>query len=88
LLLKELETSVQPLKNTSANHLPVILKSDTETASKFVECFTIMSGLQNSLENHMWLPECHNKHFGILKRLSVRIFKISTHFIKGKEKKT
>jgi hypothetical protein len=26
--------------------------------------------------------------FGILKRLSVRIFKISTHFIKGKEKKT
>jgi hypothetical protein len=31
---RELETSIQPLKKLTANHLPVILKSNTETRFK------------------------------------------------------
>jgi hypothetical protein len=32
---RELETSIQPLKKPTANHLPVILKSNTETRFKY-----------------------------------------------------
>ncbi len=31
---RELEISIQPLKKPTANHLPVILKSNTETCFK------------------------------------------------------
>jgi hypothetical protein len=73
---RELGTSIQPLKKPTANHLPVILKSNTETRLNFVEFFTIfssayrkvefftiISGLRNNLQNHRRLPECRNKHF-------------------------
>ncbi len=62
---RELETPIQPLKKPTANHLPVILKSDTEThpLQNFLEFFTIISDLRNNLQNHRRLRECRNKQF-------------------------
>jgi hypothetical protein len=51
------------LKKPTANHLPVILKSNTKPASKIFEFFTIICGLWNNLQNQRRLPECRNKHF-------------------------
>jgi hypothetical protein len=53
---KELCVSIQPLKMPTVNHPPV-MKSNTVTRSK------IISGLRYSLQNHRWVPVCHNKQF-------------------------
>jgi hypothetical protein len=49
---REMETSNQPLKKTTANHLRLIFKSNTLTlpASKMFEVFTLVSGLRNNLQ--------------------------------------
>jgi hypothetical protein len=39
-LQRELETSIQPLKKPTANHLPVILKSNIETSFKIILNFS------------------------------------------------
>jgi hypothetical protein len=60
-----LETSIQPLKKLTANHLPVIFKSNTETRIKNFEFFTSSPayGTIYLILNHRRLPECRNKHF-------------------------
>jgi hypothetical protein len=50
---RELETSIQPLKKPTANHLPVILKIEPKPASS----------PRNNLQSHRRLPECRNKQF-------------------------
>jgi hypothetical protein len=74
---REMETAIQPLKKTTANHLRVIFKSNTLPASKMFEVFTLVSGLRNNLQNHRRLFEWRNAATSIWKRVSVRIFKIS-----------
>jgi hypothetical protein len=71
---RELETSIQLLKKPTANYLPVILKSNTETRLTFFEFF----------HHHLRLTEqftesqaaSMNAATSILKRVSERIFKI------------
>jgi hypothetical protein len=53
---KRIENLNQPLKKTTANHLSVISKSNTEIRLK-------ISGLRNNLQYHRRLPEWSNKHF-------------------------
>jgi hypothetical protein len=50
---RKLKTSIQSLKKPTANHLPVILKSNKpKPFSKIIELFTIISGLENNLHDH------------------------------------
>jgi hypothetical protein len=56
---RELETSIQPLKNTSANHLPVILKSNTENRFKICWMFHHHHRITEQFtESHVasWMP--------------------------------
>jgi hypothetical protein len=38
-------------------------KSIDVTNFEIFKFYIIISGLWNNLQNHRWLPECHNKHF-------------------------
>jgi hypothetical protein len=59
---REWGTSIRPLKKPTANHPPVILKSNIVTRFKIFEFSTIISGSRNNLQIHRRLPECRIKH--------------------------
>jgi hypothetical protein len=82
---RELQTSNQPLKKPTANHLHV--KSITGTlpkpSSNYFKFFTIISALRAI---YRITGNFLNAATSILKRLSVRIFKIITCFYRSKQK--
>jgi hypothetical protein len=57
-----LETSFQPLKKLTANHLPVILKSNAATRFKFFGIFHLHLQLTKQFTDQR-LHECRYKHF-------------------------
>jgi hypothetical protein len=77
----ELETSIQPLKKPTANHLPVILKSNTETRFNFFLNFSPSSPAYSTI--YRIISGFLNATTSILKRVSVRILKILSAFMKS-----
>jgi hypothetical protein len=69
-----LETSIQPLKKPTANHLPVILKNDTEPASKFFLNLSLSSPAYGKI--YRISGGFLDATTSVLKRVSVRNFKI------------
>jgi hypothetical protein len=76
---RELETSIQPLKKPTANHLPVILKRNTETPLQSVLNFSPLSLAYGT--SYRITGSFLNAATSILIRVSVRIFKIITGFL-------
>ncbi len=81
---RELETSIQPLKKPTASHLPEILKSNTETRFNIFFTFSPSSPAYGTI--YRVTGGFLTAETSILKRISVRIFKISKCFHRSKQK--